>query len=84
MMPEASLARAIGALYASIYLVSNYAEGINPDWEKEIHEIYEDTATTTGKVMIRAMAAIDPSKITEKAEDYWIRTNIGEHNTGKE
>ena len=32
----------------------------------------------------RAMAAIDPSKITEKAEDYWIRTNIGEHNTGKE
>ncbi|MBP1554485.1 MAG: MTAP family purine nucleoside phosphorylase [Oscillospiraceae bacterium] len=84
MMPEAALARAIGALYASIYLVSNYAEGINPDWEKEIHEIYEDTATTTGKVMIRAMAAIDPSKITEKAEDYWIRTNIGEHNTGKE
>ena len=84
MMPEAALARAIGALYASIYLVSNYAEGINPDWEKEIHDIYEDTATTTGRVMIRAMAAIDPSRITEKAEDYMIHVNLNEHNTGKE
>jgi len=80
MMPEAALARAIGALYASIYLVSNYAEGINPDWEKGIHEIYEDTAVHTGRVMIRAMAAIDPSRITERAEDYWIKVNLGEHN----
>ena len=81
MMPEASLARAIGALYAPNYLISNFAEGINPDWEKTIHDIYEETAPRTGRVMIRAMAAIDPSKITEKAEDYWIKTNIGEHNS---
>ncbi|MBQ6679990.1 MAG: hypothetical protein IJM76_08235 [Lachnospiraceae bacterium] len=81
MMPEAALARAIGALYASIYLISNYAEGINPDWEKPIHDIYEETAPITGRVMIRSMAAIDPGKITEKAEDYWIKANIGEHNS---
>ncbi len=81
MMPEAALARAIGALYASIYLISNYAEGINPDWEKPIHDIYEETAPITGRVMIRSMAAIDPEKITEKAEDYWIKANIGEHNS---
>ena len=80
MMPEAGLARAIGALYASIYLISNYAEGINPDWEKPIHDIYEETAPAIGRIMIRSMAAIDPEKITEKAEDYWIKANIGEHN----
>lgn len=81
MMPEAALARAIGALYASIYLISNYAEGINPEWEKPIHDIYEESAPIIGRVMIRAMAAIDPAKITEKAEDYWIKANIGEHNS---
>ena len=81
MMPEAALARAIGALYASIYLISNYAEGINPEWEKPIHDIYEEKAPVIGRVMIRAMAAIDPAKITEKAEDYWIKANIGEHNS---
>lgn len=81
MMPEASLARAIGALYAPIYLISNFAEGINPDWEKPIHDIYEETAPKIGKVMIRSMAAINPGKITEKAEDYWIKANIGEHNS---
>ncbi len=80
MMPEAALARAIGALYAPLYLVSNFAEGINPDWEEPIHDIYERTAPITGRVMLRAMASIDPSTITEKAEDYWIKTNVGEHN----
>ena len=80
MMPEAALARAIGAHYASIYLISNYAEGINPNWEQTIHAIYEDTAPKTGLFMIRAMAAIDPAKITCQCDDNLVGTNIGEHN----
>ena len=80
MMPEAALARAIGAHYASIYLISNYAEGINPEWEKTIHAIYEETAPTIGRIMIRSMAAIDPEKITCHCEENLIGTNIGEHN----
>lgn len=80
MMPEAGLARAIGAHYAALYLISNFAEGINPDWKHAIHDIYEDTAPRIGLVMIRAMAAIDPSKMTCRCEDNLVKTNIGEHN----
>ena len=80
MMPEAALARAIGAHYASIYLISNYAEGIHPNWDKTIHAIYEDTAPKTGLFMIRSMAAIDPAKITCHCDDNLVGTNIGEHN----
>ena len=80
MMPEAALARAIGAHYASIYLISNYAEGINPDWEKTIHAIYEETAPKIGRIMIRAIAAIDPEKIECHCQDNLVGTNIGEHN----
>ena len=80
MMPEAALARAIGAHYASIYLISNYAEGINPNWAKTIHSIYEETAPKTGRVMIRAIAAINPEKIGCSCDDNLIATNIGEHN----
>lgn len=80
MMPEAALARAIGAHYASIYLVSNYAEGIHPDWDDTIHAIYEKTAPAIGRVMIHAMAAIDPEKIDCRCGDNLVGTNIGEHN----
>jgi 5'-methylthioadenosine phosphorylase len=80
MMPEAALARAIGAHYASIYLISNFAEGINPDWKKPIHQIYEETAPKIGRIMIRSIAAIDPEKITCHCEDNLIGANIGEHN----
>ncbi len=80
MMPEAALARAIGAHYASLYLISNFAEGINPDWKHEIHDIYEETAPKIGLVMIRAIAAIDPEKITCGCMHNYVHVNVGEHN----
>lgn len=64
MVPEAVLARAIGAHYASIYIISNYAEGIHPDWKESIFDIYRDCAPKMGKIMIRAMAAINPGNIS--------------------
>ena len=60
MMPEAALARAIGACYAALYVISNSAEGINPNWERSIFDIYSECAPVVGKVMLEAMAAINP------------------------
>ncbi len=33
MVPEVYLARAIGACYAGLYIVSNYGEGLITNWE---------------------------------------------------
>ena len=63
MMPEAALARAIGAHYAAIYIVSNCAEGIDPDWKRPIFDIYAECAPKFSRIMVRALAAIDPEKI---------------------
>ena len=63
MMPEAALARAIEAEYASLYVISNCAEGIHPEWKHAIFDIYSECAPVIGKVMINAMAAIDPDKV---------------------
>ena len=60
MMPEAALSRSIGACYAALYLISNHAEGIHPDWKTPIFDYYEDCAPRIGKIMLRAMAAIQP------------------------
>ena len=60
MMPEAALARAIGACYAAIYLVSNSAEGINPDWKKPIFDYYAECAPKFGRIVINTLAAINP------------------------
>ncbi len=62
MMPEASLARAIGACYASIYLVSNCAEGINPDWKTPIFDRYAECATKFGRIVLNTLAAINPEE----------------------
>lgn len=60
MMPEAALARAIGACYAGIYLVSNSAEGINPDWKRPIFDFYAECAPKFGRIIINTLAAINP------------------------
>lgn len=39
LAPEVYLSREIGACYAGIYLIVNYAEGVVEDWE---HELLED------------------------------------------
>ena len=55
-----SMVRAIGACYAALYVISNSAEGINPNWERSIFDIYSECAPVVGKVMLEAMAAINP------------------------
>lgn len=72
MMPEAALARAIGACYASLYLISNYAEGIHPDWKTPIFDYYSDCAPRIGRIMLRAMAAIHPDRKACRCADYVI------------
>ena len=72
MMPEAALARAIGACYAAIYLVSNTAEGINPDWKRPIFDLYHECADKFGRIVINTLAAIDPGKKQCRCKDYLL------------
>ena len=44
----------------ALYVISNSAEGINPNWERSIFDIYSECAPVVGKVMLEAMAAINP------------------------
>jgi 5'-methylthioadenosine phosphorylase len=60
MVPEIYLARAIGACYASAYLVSNHAEGVeDPAWKTGIFEYYRESAARIGRVTLGIIAAYD-------------------------
>lgn len=51
--PEVYLAREIGACYAGLYLVVNYAEGIIAPWQhKELADIYYNESITMGRIML--------------------------------
>jgi 5'-methylthioadenosine phosphorylase len=55
--PEVYLAREIGACYAAITIVLNYAEGVRPKWDYElIQEILQDDARTMGRLLVEAVA----------------------------
>jgi 5'-methylthioadenosine phosphorylase len=55
--PEVYLAREIGACYAAITVVLNYAEGVRPKWDYElIQEILQDDARTMGQLLVEALA----------------------------
>jgi purine nucleoside phosphorylase len=58
-VPEVWLARDIGACYAGIYVVVNYAEGIVEEWSHpELARIYEDDADLVGRIVLDALAAL--------------------------
>lgn len=60
LCPEVYLAREIGACYASIQLVVNYAEGIIKDWEHaELTEIFLNDAVEAGKMLLRAVELLE-------------------------
>lgn len=64
MCPEVYLAREIGACYARLDLVVNYAEGIVKDWEhEELRDIFYTESKAIGQMLIDALLA------TELAED---------------
>lgn len=58
--PEVFLARDIGACYAGIYIVVNYAEGVVKEWEHaELKDIFFDESKTIGRCVIDAVAETD-------------------------
>jgi 5'-methylthioadenosine phosphorylase len=75
MVPEAYLARAIGACYASAYLVSNYAEGVeDPNWKgSSIFDHYRDSADKIGRVTLGVIAAFDRAKCSCRCSEYVIK-----------
>ena len=58
-VPEVWLARDIGACYAGIYIVVNYAEGVVEEWShRELARIYEDDAGLVGRILLEALACL--------------------------
>lgn len=60
--PEVFLAREIGACYAAIVTVLNYAEGVRPRWDYELlEEIVHHDAVSLGTVLVAALGAVPES-----------------------
>jgi 5'-methylthioadenosine phosphorylase len=56
LAPEVYLAREIGACYAGIYLIVNYAEGISGDWSHEtLQELFYSESISIGKIILNAL-----------------------------
>ncbi|MDD2430948.1 MAG: hypothetical protein PHD88_00290 [Firmicutes bacterium] len=73
LSPEVYYARLIGAHIASIYLISNYAEGMITNWHgNEIFDLYKDSAPKIGRLMLRTLANCGPNEC--KCLDY--RTDV--------
>lgn len=54
--PEVYLAREIGACYAGIYMVVNYAEGIIRDWmHKDLSDIFYQESEIIGKILVNTV-----------------------------
>ncbi len=69
MCPEVYLAREIGACYARLDMVVNYAEGIVEDWKHdELKEIYYGEAMQIGKILLDAVSLTEPRKRCECVE----------------
>lgn len=63
LCPEVYLAREIGACYAGIYLVVNYAEGVVEPWEhRELEEIFYREGYVLGRVIVEALRAVPREK----------------------
>lgn len=56
MCPEVYLAREIGACFAGLYMVVNYAEGIVEDWKhKDLKDIFFGEAEFIGRAVIESI-----------------------------
>lgn len=56
MCPEVYLAREIGACYARIDMVVNFAEGIRKEWEhKDLSDIFYKEAKTIANILLNAL-----------------------------
>lgn len=60
LTPEIYLAREIGACFASVQMVLNYAEGVRPEWDFELlRAIVREGAEELGRVALDAVLALD-------------------------
>ncbi len=60
LAPEVFLARDIGACYAGIYIVVNYAEGVVRDWEHdELKAVFFEESEAIAQVVLDAISAAD-------------------------
>lgn len=58
--PEVYLAREIGACYAGVYMVVNYAEGIIKNWDhRDLSDIFYEESHTIGHILLDALASVD-------------------------
>jgi len=56
LVPEVYLAREIGACYAGIYLVVNFAEGIAGDWSHEtLSDLFYSASERMGQLLVNTM-----------------------------
>lgn len=77
--PEVYLAREIGACYAGIYMVVNYAEGIIKDWEhKDLSDIFYQESHTIGNILLDAIKEIDLQQECCSCLDYRKATLLKE------
>lgn len=78
--PEVYLAREIGACYAGIYMVVNYAEGIIKDWEhKDLSDIFYKESNTIGNILLDAMYKIDSNQHDCHCTEYRTATLLKEN-----
>lgn len=62
MCPEVWLARDIGACYAAMYVIVNYAEGVVRDWEHDVLKgIFQEDAVAHSRILLEALDAVDES-----------------------
>jgi 5'-methylthioadenosine phosphorylase len=60
LSPEVFLSRDIGACYAGIYIVVNYAEGVVQEWEhEELKDIFVDESDAIGRCVLDAISTAD-------------------------
>lgn len=60
LAPEVVLARDIGACYAGLYMVVNYAEGVVRDWEHdELKAIFFEESATIARCVLDTVAEAD-------------------------
>jgi len=56
MTPEVYLARALSICYAGLYVVGNFAEGVNEDWETQDYwDLCLQIARPTAQVVLNAL-----------------------------
>lgn len=60
MCPEVYLSREIGACFAGLYLVVNYAEGVIRDWSHaELQDFFYGEARAVGEMILETLRRID-------------------------